>query len=350
MTAPARPLRAPHRGAEAAERPAPEVSVVIPVYNEEDSVGPLHEAVVAALEPQGTRFEIVLVDDGSRDATFARCAAISARDARVRVLRLRRNSGQTQAMVAGIEHARGRILVTMDGDLQNDPADIPHFLARIEDGYDLVVGWRHRRQDPFWSRRLPSIIANWLIGKVTGVPIKDNGCSLKAYRADVVRRTPLYAEMHRFIPAMMSIHGVRIAELKVRHHARRFGASKYGIARVYRVCLDLLAIKTITAFAKRPMQSFAGAAGIAAALALAAFATALADLARGAPPSIVFMAVALLFGLLAMFLVGLGVLGHLAFRSAPEAMAELTGARRARLDATPTDEDPLPWHAPSYQP
>ena len=328
---------------------APGLSVVIPVYNEEDSVEPLHRAITAALEGEALDFEILLVDDGSRDATFARCASLAERDGRVRVIKLRRNAGQTQAMVTGIEFARGRVLVTMDGDLQNDPADIPEFLAKIDEGYDLVVGWRHRRKDPFWSRRLPSIIANWLIGKVTGVPIRDNGCSLKAYRAEVAKRTPLYAEMHRFIPAMMSVHGVRIAELKVRHHARRFGSSKYGISRVYKVSLDLLAIKTITAFAKRPMRSFAGAAGIAGMLAAASFAAALAHAQTGAPPSIVFMATALLFGLLGVFLIGLGILGHLAFRTAPKETTA-AGSSRAAGGIRPPLKDLLPWHQLSFRP
>jgi glycosyltransferase involved in cell wall biosynthesis len=159
-------------------------------------------------------------------------------------------------MAAGIEHARGNVLVTMDGDLQNDPADIAHFLSKIAEGYDIVVGWRYNRQDKLISRKIPSKIANWLIGKVTGVPIKDNGCSLKAYRASLIKEIPLYSEMHRFIPAMASIAGPRIAEIKVRHHARQFGASKYGISRVYKVLLDLMVIKTVASFTARPLQWF----------------------------------------------------------------------------------------------
>jgi glycosyltransferase involved in cell wall biosynthesis len=319
----------------------PELSVVVPVYNEEDSVGPLHRAIVDALDPQALEYEIVLVDDGSRDATFARAAALVEADPRVRVVKLRRNSGQTQAMVSGIEHARGKVIVTMDGDLQNDPADIPLFLAEIRKGSDLVVGWRHRRQDPFWSRRLPSMVANWLIGKVTGVPIKDNGCSLKAYRAEIIRRTPLYSEMHRFIPAMMSIHGVRIAELKVRHHARRFGTSKYGLSRVWKVCLDLLAIKAITTFAKRPMQAFAATAAVPAGLAAVTLLAALAE------PSLVLMSTALLLTLLALFLLGLGGLGHLAWRGAPEALADALPAAAPARSPLP---DLSPWPKPSCQP
>ena len=159
-------------------------------------------------------------------------------------------------MAAGIEQAQGRVLVTMDGDLQNDPQDIAHFLAKIDEGYDIVVGWRHNRQDKLISRKIPSRIANWLIGKVTGVPIKDNGCSLKAYRASLIKEIPLYSEMHRFIPAMASIAGPRIAEIKVRHHARQFGQSKYGLSRIYKVLLDLMVIKTVASFTSRPLVWF----------------------------------------------------------------------------------------------
>ena len=215
------------------------------------------------------RFELIFVDDGSRDQTFDRCAALAAADPRVKVIKFRRNCGQTAAMVAGIEHAAGATLVTMDADLQNDPADIPKLLAKIREGYDLVVGWRYRRQDKLLSRRLPSVLANRLIAKVTGVDIKDNGCSLKAYRADLIKRVPLYSEMHRFIPAMSSIAGARIAQIKVHHRARQFGRSKYGLSRVYRVLADLIAIKTLLLFAARPLFCFAGSAAIAGALSLA---------------------------------------------------------------------------------
>jgi glycosyltransferase involved in cell wall biosynthesis len=172
------------------------------------------------------------------------------------VIDFRGNYGQTPAMAAGIDHARGRFIVTMDGDLQNDPADIPVMLDELTDEYDMVVGWRKNRQDKLITRKVPSWIANRLIGKVTGVPIKDNGCSLKVYRASVIKQVPLYSEMHRFIPAMASIAGARVREVAVRHHARQFGQSKYGLSRVYKVLLDLLAIKTITGFAQRPLVWF----------------------------------------------------------------------------------------------
>ena len=292
-----------------------DLSIIVPLYNEEDNVRPLHEAILAAVRPLGLAVELLLVDDGSRDAPFARALELPReRDGvRLRILKLRRNCGQTAAMVAGIDHARGRILVTMDGDLQNDPRDIPRFLAKIEEGYDLVVGWRRDRKD-HWSRVLPSKVANWLIGKVTGVPIRDNGCSLKAYRAELIKRIPLYAEMHRFIPAMASLAAPRIAEIEVRHHPRRFGRSKYGFSRIYKVLLDLLAIRTILSFARHPFAWLAGlalAAATGAGLALAAYLGALLDPARG--PSVVGSAIAVLLGSLAIFALALGLLSELVY-------------------------------------
>jgi glycosyltransferase involved in cell wall biosynthesis len=235
----------------------PELSVIVPFYNEQDSIRRMYAAIVAAVEPLEVTFEMVFVNDGSRDDTLAIATEIAREDERVMVVNFRRNYGQTPAMAAGIEQARGRILVTMDGDLQNDPGDIVHFLGKIREGYDIVVGWRHNRQDKLVSRRIPSRIANWLIGRVTRVPIKDNGCSLKAYRADLIKAIPLYSEMHRFIPAMASIAGPRIAEIKVRHHARQFGQSKYGLSRIYKVLLDLMVIKTVATFTTRPLLWFA---------------------------------------------------------------------------------------------
>ena len=234
----------------------PKLSIIVPFFNEEESIEPLYSAIVNALTPLQIAFEMVFVDDGSNDRTVPLAVKIARRDPRVRVVKFRRNYGQTAAMAAGIEHARGEILVTMDGDLQNDPADIAAFLQTMDQGFDIVVGWRHNRQDKLISRKIPSRIANRLIGRVTGVPIRDNGCSLKAYRASVIKHIPLYSEMHRFIPAMASIAGPRIAEIRVRHHARQFGKSKYGLSRVYKVLLDLLVIKTLASFTARPLLWF----------------------------------------------------------------------------------------------
>jgi len=236
---------------------APRLSVIVPLYNEQESVRPLYEAIVRALEELGRPFEMVFVDDGSKDDTVPVAASLARHDSRLRIVKFRRNYGQTAAMAAGIEHANGEVLVTMDGDLQNDPADIALLLEQIDAGFDLVVGWRHNRQDKLITRKIPSRIANWLIGRVTGVPIHDNGCSLKAFRASLIKRIPLYSEMHRFIPAMASIAGPRVAQIRVRHHARRWGQSKYGLSRIYKVLLDLMVIKTIASFASRPLRWFA---------------------------------------------------------------------------------------------
>jgi len=232
------------------------LSVVAPLYNEGENVALLYSAIVSGLRKFEGNYEIIFVDDGSSDNTVDKMRELADIDARLKLIIFRRNFGQTPAMAAGIDNARGSIIVTMDGDLQNDPRDIVELVDRIESGYDLVVGWRFRRQDKLISRKIPSVIANWLIGKVTGVPIKDNGCSLKAYRSDFIKRIPLYSEMHRFIPAMSSIGGARIAEIKVRHHARQHGTSKYGLSRIYKVLFDLLTIKTLTAFSSRPLAWF----------------------------------------------------------------------------------------------
>jgi glycosyltransferase involved in cell wall biosynthesis len=232
------------------------VSVVVPLYNEEESIRLLYEAITQAIQNVLPDYEIIFVDDGSTDATFSLAESLARYDSRLRVLKFRRNYGQTPAMAAGIDYAGGEIIVTMDGDLQNDPRDIPLLVDKIIDGFDIVVGWRFNRKDKLVTRKFPSKIANWLIGKVTGVPIKDNGCSLKAYRANTIKSVPLYNEMHRFIPAMASIAGPRLAEVKVRHHARRFGESKYGLSRVYKVLLDLMTIKMVGSFASTPLYWF----------------------------------------------------------------------------------------------
>jgi glycosyltransferase involved in cell wall biosynthesis len=228
------------------------LSVVVPLYNEEESIGPLYEAIAAVLDAMPQRWEIVFVDDGSTDSTFAKIEQLHRQDARVRCVKFRRNYGQTPAMQAGFDHARGAIVVSMDGDLQNDPADIPRLLAKIDEGYGVVCGWRKDRKDNTVTRTIPSKIANWLISRMTGVAIHDTGCSLKAYRAELIKGTRLYAEMHRFIPAMASMSGTRITEIVVTHHARKFGQSKYGLFRVWQVASDLLVIKMLTGFSRTP--------------------------------------------------------------------------------------------------
>lgn len=223
----------------------PYLSIVVPVYNEEENVRPLYEKIRAVCESIGKPFEVLFVDDGSQDGTFEVLSELREQEPHLAVIRFRQNAGQTAAMAAGFEFAQGERIISMDGDLQNDPADMPRLLEKLDEDYDLVCGWRRERQDKFWTRRVPSMAANWIISKVTGVAIHDNGCSLKAYRADVIKQVPLYGEMHRFIPAMSTVVGARIAEIVVKHHARRFGTSKYGLGRIWRVMLDILAFKLI---------------------------------------------------------------------------------------------------------
>lgn len=246
-------------------RSDPALSVVAPLFNESENVRPLVAWILQALDAYAGTFEVVLVDDGSRDATWSEVQSAAAGDSRVRGLRLGRNVGQTAAMMAGFDHARGGVIVSLDGDLQNDPRDIPALVAKLDEGYDLVCGWRQRRQDKLILRRVPSWVANRLIRRLTGVPITDNGCSLKAYRRDLLSRISLYAEQHRFIPALSASVGARITEMPVRHHARRFGESKYGISRTVKVLIDLLTLKMITTFRSRPLVGF----GLAALPALA---------------------------------------------------------------------------------
>jgi len=236
------------------------LSIVIPLYNEEENVHILYEKLKASLDLLKMEYEILFVDDGSTDRTLSILEEIQAKDKSVIVLSLRRNFGQTAAFAAGFDFARGDVIVTMDGDLQNDPADIPKLLEQIKD-HDLVSGWRKKRKDPFFTRRLPSIIANWLISKVTGVKLHDYGCSLKAYRRDVIKNLKLYGEMHRFIPAVASWYGVRVAEVETVHYPRLRGKSKYGISRTIKVVLDLITVKFLQSFSTKPIQFF-GPVGI----------------------------------------------------------------------------------------
>lgn len=242
-----------------------DISVVVPLYNEEDNVQLLYEEIKGVLDTMAEQAEIVFVDDGSRDTTLAKLEAIQAGDDHVRVVSLRRNFGQTAAMTAGFDHARGGVIITMDGDLQNDPHDIPQLVGKLNEGYDVVTGWRYDRQDPFLSRKLPSQLANRLISRVTGVGLHDYGCTLKAFRREVIDNINLYGEMHRFIPAIASGMGISFTEVKVNHRARRFGTSKYGISRTIRVVLDLITVKFMLSYATRPLHVF-GTVGVVSSL------------------------------------------------------------------------------------
>jgi glycosyltransferase involved in cell wall biosynthesis len=236
----------------------PELSIVIPLYNEADNVEPLYAELSAALDEIGRSYEVVVVDDGSRDDSFDRLKAVHERDPRWRIIRFRRNFGQTAGFSAGFAAAQGEIVITSDADLQNDPRDIPKLLAKMDEGFDIVSGWRMDRKEPFLSRRLPSMIANRMISSSTGVTLHDYGCSLKAYRREVVKNIHLYGELHRFIPAVASAIGVTVAEVPVNDRARRFGSSKYGISRTLRVFLDLITVRFLLGYSTRPLHVFGG--------------------------------------------------------------------------------------------
>jgi len=232
------------------------ISVVVPIYNEEENIALLHEELSGVLGGMQLDYEVILVDDGSTDSSFEVLKSLQAKDPRLVVISFRRNFGQTAALSAGFDAARGEVIVTLDADLQNDPRDIPALIDKLNEGYDLVNGWRFDRQDPFISRRLPSILANRIISVTTQVKLHDYGCTLKAFRKEVVKNIQLYGEMHRFIPAICSAMGTRIAEVKVNHRPRRFGTSKYGISRTIRVVLDLITVKFLLSYMTRPIQVF----------------------------------------------------------------------------------------------
>ena len=242
------------------------LSVVIPVYDEVDNVENVYKSLCDVLACLEKEFEIVFVDDGSRDGTTEKLAELALDDPRVKVIQFRRNFGQTAALSAGIEMASGDVIVTMDGDMQNDPADIPQMVAKLDEGYDLVHGWRKDRMDAFFSRRLPSKLANWLIAKVTGFEVRDLGCTLKAIKSDVAKDLAMYGEMHRFIPILAHWQGARCAEVVTRHHPRRHGTTKYGIWRTFRVILDLITVKYMIRYSVSPMKLF-GSIGLLACLA-----------------------------------------------------------------------------------
>ena len=244
------------------------LSVVIPAYNEEENVPIFYEKLKKVLDCLGQDYEIIFVDDGSTDGTYQRLKQLAEKDSRLKVIRFKRNYGQTAAMSAGFEHAKGDVIITLDADLQNDPEDIPILLEKLKEGYHVVSGWRKDRKDPFLSRRLPSMIANWLISKITGVHLHDYGCTLKAYRAEVVKDLELFGDMHRFLPALTKRRGAKITEVVVRHHPRMFGKSKYGIGRTVRVLLDIMLVKFLNEYINKPLYMFGGVGFLLLALGL----------------------------------------------------------------------------------
>ena len=296
----------------------PKYSIVVPFHDEQENVTELYDRLKAVMEAADGSFELVLVDDGSRDRTFALLREIAAVDSRVVVVKLRRNFGQTSALAAGFDHARGEYIIAMDGDLQHDPGDIPLFLQKLGEGYDIVSGWRKRRLDNFWLRRIPSRCANWLMAKLSGVPIHDFGTTFKAYRRDLIHQVPLYGELHRFIPALASWHGASICEIPIRNVNRERGSSHYGLSRTLRVFFDLITIRFLLRYLSRPLHFFGtwGMLSVAAGSALGLW-LALSKLLfhievmQQHGPLLIFSAVLILAG---VQLVALGLLGEMQVR------------------------------------
>jgi len=293
-----------------------DLSVVIPVYNEEESVKFLYEAVTKALSDLKRPYEILLVDDGSKDNTYKNALTLAKSDSRFKIIKLKRNYGQTTALHAGFQNAKGKVIVTMDGDLQNDPDDIPVMLNKMDEGYDIVLGWRHDRKDFFISRKLPSKIANWLVRKVTGIPVKDNGCAIRAYRAEVIKNFPMYSEMHRLMPVITALVGAKFTQIKVKHHPRKFGHSKYGLSRIYKVLLDLVALKTIFSFFYIPLFGFGFLALAVGLISFAILTIGILFLFIYPGQSLVTLfGASALFAALSLFLYFLGIICHLIYRT-----------------------------------
>jgi len=292
------------------------ISIITPVYNEEENIPELYENIRQTLEQLGRPWELIFVDDGSRDQSPRLMGSISLIDEHVKAVKLRRNFGQTAALAAGIDHARGSIIIPMDADLQNDPADIPRLLAKIEEGYDIVSGWRKSRKDSL-IRTFPSFLANRLASWVTGVTLHDFGCTLKAYRREVLEGIQLYGDLHRFIPALASSVGARVTELEVNHHPRKYGKSKYGITRTFKVLIDLLTLKLLLAYNSRPMRIFGGLGFLMISLGgLSGMATILMKLLLGTDMTgnpLLYMTVLAMLG--GIQLTGLGFLGEINMRT-----------------------------------
>lgn len=313
----------------------PELSIVIPLYNEAENVEPLYAELSSALEDVGRSYEVIVVDDGSRDDSFARLAAVHCRDPRWRIIRFRRNFGQSAGFAAGFAAARGDVVVTSDADLQNDPRDIGRVLAKLDEGYDIVSGWRANRKEPFLSRRLPSMLANRMISGATHVELHDYGCSLKAYRNEVAKNIRLYGELHRFIPALASWMGVTVAEIPVNDRKRKFGKSKYGISRTFRVLLDLFTVRFMLGYSTRPLHVFGGvglgsfAFGILIGLYLTFVKFALGQDIGSRP----LLLLAVLLVLLGVQMTGMGLLAEMMTRTYYEAQGKPIYVIREELDA-----------------
>lgn len=324
----------PERFQQPDARPAPRLSVVIPLYNEVENIPPLYAELSAAMNALGESYEVIIVDDGSTDGSFLALKKLYEQDSRWRIIRFRRNFGQTAGLMAGFEAARGTYIITMDADLQNDPRDIHKLVKKADEGYDIVSGWRTERKEPFFSRRLPSMLANRLISRSTGVSLHDYGCTLKVYRADVAKNIRLYGELHRFIPAIASGLGVQLAEVPVNDRARRFGKSKYGIMRTFKVMIDLVTVIFFLSFSTRPLHVFGGIGLVTGALGVViglylAFVKVFLGEGIGDRP---LLSLAMLLIILGVQITGMGLIAEFVMRAYHEPQGRKIYAVREQLE------------------
>ena len=293
-----------------------DLSIVIPFYNEEDSIKPLYDAVTESMSSLHYSYELILVDDGSEDKTLNNMLEIAKTDSRLKIVKLKKNYGQTTGLHAGFQNATGKYIVTMDGDLQNDPADIGKMMSKLNEGNDICLGWRENRQDSKFSRLLPSRIANWLVRTVTGIPVKDNGCAIRSYKAETINKFPMYSEMHRLLPVINALTGASFTQIPVKHHARQFGSSKYGLSRIYKVILDLIALKTVFSAFNKPLFSFGWLVIGSGLLFLTSIIfTTYNWLLNPGYPLVVLLGTTALIGILTFALSFLGIICHLIYKS-----------------------------------
>ncbi len=293
-----------------------DLSIVIPFYNEEDSIKPLYNAVTEAMSKLQYSYELILVDDGSKDNTLNKMLEIAETDSRLKIVKLKKNYGQTTGLHAGFQNAVGKYIVTMDGDLQNDPADIGNMMEKLHEGNDICLGWRKNRQDSAFTRLLPSKIANWLVRNVTGIPVKDNGCAIRSYKAETINKFPMYSEMHRLLPVINALTGASFTQIPVKHHARQFGASKYGLSRIYKVILDLIALKTVFSSFNKPLFGFGNLVFISGLFFMISLIITLANwFFNPGYPLVVLLGTSVLTGILTFTLAFLGIICHLIYKS-----------------------------------
>lgn len=293
-----------------------DLSIVIPFYNEEDSIKPLYDAVTQSMAELNYSYELILVDDGSKDNTLNTMVEIAKTDSRLKVVKLKKNYGQTTGLHAGFKNAIGNYIVTMDGDLQNDPADIGKMMEKLHEGNDICLGWRKNRQDSQFTRLLPSKIANSLVRNVTGIPVKDNGCAIRSYKAETIKKFPMYSEMHRLLPVINALTGASFTQIPVKHHARQYGSSKYGLSRIYKVILDLIALKTVFSSFNKPLFGFGNLVIFSGLIFLLSLITTVFNwVFNPGYPLVVLVGITALIGILSLTLMFLGIICHLIYRS-----------------------------------